>query len=129
MEKGLTKYTISDCVKFPTEIRYPPKTYEEFEKQGVYDVNEKKLNVNLYPSCRFGILSCEYYLKFRFIFASLLTLKEKLKIPIFFTENNELNPSLKNQEFNLSTFNFEDEDDSDNEENAIENNTNTVNPQ
>ena len=129
LEKGLTKYIISNFVQFPTEIRYPPKTYEEFEKHGVYEVNDKKLNVKLYPSCRFGILSCEYYLKFRFIFASLLTLKEKLKIPIFFTENNELNPSLKNQEFNLSTFNFEDEDDSDNEENGIENNANTVNPQ
>lgn len=129
LEKGLTKYSISDFVNFPTEIRYPPKVYEEFEKHGIYEVNDKKLNVKLYPSCKLGILSCEYYLKFRFIFASLLTLKEKLKIPIFFTESNELNQSLKNPVLNLSTYNFEDENDSDNEENDIENNTNTVNPQ
>ena len=129
LEKGLTTYNISDFVNFPTEIRYPPKIYEEFEKHGAYEVNDKKLNVKLYPSCRLGILSCEYYLKFRFLFDSLLTLKEKMKIPIYFTENNDLNPSLKNQVFNLSTYNYEDEDDSDNEENGVENPSKTVNPE
>ena len=128
MEKGLTNYTITDLVNFPTEVRYPPTMYEEFEKHGIYEVNDKKLNVKLYPSCRLGLLSCEYYLKFRFQFDSLLTFKEKLKIPIFFTENSELNPSLKNLT-NLSTFNYEDIDDSDNEEYGIENTNNNNNPE
>ena len=120
LEKGLTNYTISDIVNFPTESQYPPKIYEEFEKHGIYEVNDKKLNIKLYPSCRLGVLSCEYFLKFRLYFDSLLTFNEKLKIPLYFTENNELNQSLKNQVFNLSTYYYEDEDDSDNEENGIE---------
>ena len=120
LEKGLTNYTITDIVNFPIEYHFPPKIYEEFEKHGIYEVNDKKLNIKLYPSCRLGVLSCEYFLKFRLHFDSLLTCNEKLKIPLYFTENNELNQSLKNQVFNLSTYYYEDEDDSDNEENGIE---------
>ena len=45
LEKGLTNYTITDLVNFPTEVRYPPTMYEEFEKHGIYEVNDKKLNV------------------------------------------------------------------------------------
>ena len=129
LDKGLTNHTISDFINYPTAIRYPPKIYEEFEEHGLYEVNDKKLNVKLYPSCREGLLSCEYFLKFRFLFDTILTNKEKLKIPIFFSENNELNLSLKNPVFNLSTYNYEDEDDSDKEENGIENTANTVNPE
>ena len=95
LEKGLSNYNIVNSINFPITSAYPPKIYEESEKHGLFEVNDVKINKNsfyLYPSNLFGLLSVEYYLKFKLHFDSLRTSDEIMKIPIYFSENNSCNP-------------------------------------
>ena len=76
LEKGLSNYNIVNSINFPITSNYPPKIYEECEKHGLFEVNDVKINKNsfhLYPSNLFGLLSVEYYLRFKLHFDSLLT--------------------------------------------------------
>ena len=126
LEKGLANYSISDSINFPNTSKYvsvyPPKVYEEYEKHGLYEVNDEKIHLRLYPSSRLGIISVEYFLKIKFNFDSLFTSNEKIKIPLYFTENNSLNPSLKNKVLDCTTFNYDSIDNSnqnnDNDDNS-----------
>ena len=114
LEKGLTNYNVFNSINFPTKSDvYPPNLYEEFEKHGLYEVNDKKIKESyykLYPGCRTGLLTVEYYLKIKLHFDSLFTFDESIDIPLYFTENNNLNLSLKNQVFNLATYKYEIDD-------------------
>ena len=117
LEKGLTNYNVFNSINFPIKSKhcsvYPPNVYEEFEKHGLYEVNDKKIidaHYELYPGCRNGLLTVEYFLKIKLHFDSLLTLDESIDIPLYFTENNNLNLSLKNQVFNLITYKYETDD-------------------
>ena len=111
LEKGLANYSISDSINFPNNSKYvsvyPPKVYEEYEKHGLYEVNDEKIHLRLYPSSRLGIISVEYFLKIKINFDSLFTTNEKIKIPLYFTENNNFNPSLNNKVLDYTNFNYD----------------------
>ena len=100
LEKGLSKYNIVNSIKFPISSIYfsvyPLEVYEKCEKHGLYEVNDivyLQKNFQLYPSNLFGLLTVEYYLRFKFHFDSFLTSDENIKIPLYFSENNKYNPT------------------------------------
>jgi hypothetical protein len=49
LEKGLANYSISDSINFPNTSKYvsvyPPKVYEEYEKHGLYEVNDEAYTI------------------------------------------------------------------------------------
>ena len=106
LEKGLTMYNIFNFINL-----YPLNAYEELEKQGLDKVNEeqigKKIN-QLFPCCNSELISIVYFLKIQVNFDTLFTSDENIiNIPLYFTENNICNSSLKNQIFNSKTGKFE----------------------
>ena len=94
LEKGLTMYNIFNFINF-----YPLNAYDE--------KIEKKIN-QLFPCCNSELISIVYFLKIQVNFDTLFTSDENIiNIPLYFTENNICNSSLKNQVFNSKTGKFE----------------------
>ena len=106
LEKGLTMYNIFNFINF-----YPLNAYEELEKQGLDKFNDEKIGkkINqLFPCCNSELISIVYFLKIQVNFDTLFTSDENIiNIPLYFTENDICNPSLKNQVFNSKTEKFE----------------------
>ena len=97
MEKGLKNYSISDFINFPTSSDYnsvyPPNVYQSLNQHGLFEVNEPNFNYKIYPCSYQGLVSIDYFIKFKICLDSSLTSDERLFIPIYFASNPENNTS------------------------------------
>ena len=99
-------YNITDFLAFSNKKHAksnspcPYDIYKVFEAHGLFEVNEQNFNF-LYPSCVGGLLSIDYFLKFKIYFDSAWTYDESINIPIdFFSiiedkKNNSINNNTK----------------------------------
>ena len=103
-EKGLRNNFISDFINFPTSSDYnsvyPPNVYQSLDQHGSFEVNEPKFNYKIYPCSYQGLVSIDYFIKFKICLDSSLTSDERLYIPIYFAskpENNTTNLSANSR--------------------------------
>ena len=106
LEKGLSRYDISDFLLFPfiSEYNsvYPPNVYKQFDEHGLFEINDPNFNYRLYPNCLYGLIliSIDYFVKVELYFDCTFTYDEELLIPIYFghkMENNEINSGMTNK--------------------------------
>ena len=97
LEKGLKNNFISDFINFPTSSDYnsvyPPNVYQSLDQHGSFEVNEPNFNYKIYPCSYQGLVSIDYFIKFKICLDSSLTSDERLFIPIYFASNPENNTS------------------------------------
>ena len=111
LEKGLSNYNICNFINIPAiSSDNPSNLYEVFEKHGLYEVNEGNF-VGLCPYSNSGLLLINFFLMIKLHYDNILTSDDEvINIPLYFTENNNCNLSLKNQVFNTITYKFENDD-------------------
>lgn len=98
-------HNINGKINFPNEHSddknvYPPLVYQIIDEKGPYGENCKVLikKYNIYPSCRGGLLTVEYFLKIKLIFQTSLTFDESINIPLDFCSRAEAKIIDKNKE-------------------------------
>ena len=90
LNKNLKEYSIQNTMIFPTyfenDMASPPLVYELIEKKGPYGENIKNFQYlyQIYPSCRGGLLSIQYFIKIKLLFDTSFTNDESFEIPIDF---------------------------------------------
>jgi len=84
--KGLKNYHIEDDIKLVSnDLRDNPKNVYIMLDNDKRNFEEKFADIELYPSCFGGIMSCYYFISM-FIQTDLFTAEDPLKIPIDFYE-------------------------------------------
>ena len=85
--KGLKNYHIEDDIKLTSSnLLDNPKNVYIMLDNDKRNFEEKIEDIQLYPSCYGGLMSCYYYLSL-FIQTNLLSIEDPLKIPIDFYES------------------------------------------
>ena len=117
LNKNNKEHIIQNTMNFPHTLKsdkyvYPPTVYKAIEKKGPYreNITDFQNLFYLYPSCRGGLLSIDYFIKVKLFFETSLTFDESFYIPIDFCsrpeekkmDNNIGKISVYNSDVNLT---------------------------
>ena len=91
LSENKPEYNIKSSLTFPRTLNFdkyvnPPLVYQTIDKKGPFTENYTRFQdlFHIYPSCRGGLISIEYFIKIKLYFDTSLTFDESFYIPIDF---------------------------------------------